>query len=107
MVFESSRLMHSQKQSLASAAGRMEGNEEDEPEPNSTAGAASSVQPAPSAAELKTTIAEMLRKMYIAKGGEVQVQLAQLVEQYNETARVPASKAAIEQASACTTKLSQ
>ena len=93
--------MHSQKQSLASAADRMEGNEEDEPEPNGTAGAASSVQPAPSAAELKTTITQMLLKMYIAKGGHVQVQLAQLVEQYIETARVPASQAAIEQASAC------
>ena len=82
-------------------------DEESDEGPSSTAGAASSVQAAPSAAELKTAMTEMLYKIFRAKGSHVQVQLAQLVEQYNETARVPASKAAIEQASACTTKLSQ
>lgn len=47
----------------------------------------------------------MLYDMYIDVQGRCQVQLVHLVEEYNETARVPASQAAIEEASTCTSEL--
>lgn len=93
-------VMQSQKETYWPVAADMVEEDEDATAgPSSTHGVASSVQTVPSVAELKTTIALMLRKLSFGS----HVKLTQLVEQYNETARMPASEADIDQASDCTT----
>ena len=89
------------------AADMMQEDEEAAAGPSSTAGAARSVQAGPLSAAQKTTMGLVLRDMFFKKdGGCHNVQLAQLVEEYNKKASTPASAEHIHQASLCASELS-
>ena len=85
----------------------MQEDEEAEAGPSSTAGAARSVQAEPLSAAQKTTMGLVLRDIFFKKdGGCHSVKLAQLVEEYNKKASMPASAEHIDQASASASELS-
>ena len=85
----------------------MQGDDEAAAGPSSTAGAARSVQAGPLSAAQKTTMGLVLRDIFFKKdGGCHSVKLAQLVEEYNKKASMPASAEHIDQVSLCATERS-